>query len=252
MKDKELMRSIARAAKRDANEDRLDPRWDDVSRGEMDAPALESATHENDPNVAEAFAPLDQDFRAQLVASATAALGDNDEQETSTNVVPLPTRRKSTWVFALAASALLSVGLATTMLDHNASDGGALPNFTHSFRGTAEVRTPSDTQTTPRVRVDQTFELNLAPQTAYSGQPQVRIYAQLENGEQIITPDNMEVAPTGAIRLQASAASLGVGNTTLIVVISDGSWPPGDQRLKPGAGDAWQVLHIPVEVVPAR
>jgi hypothetical protein len=162
------------------------------------------------------------------------------------NVVPLrPRVPRAAWVFGLAASAVLAVGVVLSSGVFGPRDGGALPGYGYELRGTAEVRSA----TSLSVRADQAFEVILTPDTALTSPADVRLFVADGDRLRRLETLSLEVAPSGAARVSAAASALPLGDVEIVAIISRGAWP---QRLAPGErSDDWQAVRIPLTVLPA-
>ena len=279
MNDDNILKGAARAAREAAKRDPLGQDWDLVSAGELSEAELQAlrdgcADAQLAARAEVAFRPLDADDRAQFVAAAMAARAraarpttreDDgaqpaaDADATSSprglasvptahadNVVPLKPRvSRNTWVYGLAASAVLAVGVAMSTTLFGPGGDGALPGYGYELRGTAEVRSA----TTQSVRADQSFELILTPETALTSAAEVRLFVDTGQALLPVEVTALTVAPSGAARLTAAAAQLPPGEVSLVAVISRGAWP-GRESLDAGSDD-WRVVRIPLTVVPA-
>lgn len=270
MNDDKLLEGIARAARDEAAADPLDPRWDKLAAGELsDAERRALRETQADDALAEradtAFAPLDAGERAALAAAAAAALGAagnsmaGDAREASAaeatgpdgtagnNVVPL--RRhplRSPWALGLAASAVIAIGVVLSG-DLLSPRAGPLPSYSYDLRGTAGMRSDEDGPVS--VRSGEAFTLTLTPASALDAPARVRLF--VDDGARLIPLEGaqIEMADSGAARITAPTAALGLGDVTVVAIIGRGDWPDRD-AVRRGGNAAWRAVTVPLTVTP--
>lgn len=243
MTDDEIwLRELARVAKdeQQAEETRLDERWDRLSAGELSAEeeaALRALAESSEDarEAYEAFRPLGPDFQARVVqalrdqraaASETAPLAPDGPAEPSARVLQFRrrVRRLSGW---LAAAAPIAAILVLVLRGPGALP--PLPDYQpHPSGGVQAMRGATDDLGT--LVPGSSFDLVLTPQTAVSGEVGVRCFlARDARGAGLRSWPVPEAAiqkrPGGAVKIHGT-----VGREIVI--------PPGDWTL-------WAVVGRP-------
>lgn len=246
-------------------DDGLDPRWDDLALGDLSAEdeATLRALAAEDPTAAdalEAFAPFDDSERADFAAVAMAALdagGDvADAKPTASaepapttpadNVVQFPLRRAVVWVgagVALAAAALVFVWRPAPE---------ALPAYGVTVRGGLAVTMAETPEGPPKLGPDERLTLVLTPAVPLQAEVEVRAFVEVDGEPRPWSPP-IERSAEGAVRIDGTAASLGLGDFGVgqrrlhVIVGRSGSLPDAPPSERRGAG--WQALAVDVDLI---
>lgn len=234
MTDDEIwLRELARVAKdeQQAEETRLDERWDRLSAGELSAEeeaALRALAESSEDarEAYEAFRPLGPDFQARVVqalrdqraaASETAPLAPDGPAEPSARVLQFRrrVRRLSGW---LAAAAPIAAVLLLMLRGPGALP--PLPDYQpHPSGGVQAMRgAPDDLGT---LVPGSSFDLVLTPQTAVSGEVGVRCFLARDARGAGLRPWPV---PEAAIQKRPGGAVKIHGTVGREIVIPPGDW----------------------------
>jgi len=257
MKDDEILKRLQEAAKEQATEDAgLDARLDALAFSELDGDqeAELRDTAEGDEKMAaayEAFRPLDQGFRENMVDRLQKEIGAADrstkKKDHSSTVIDLnerraQRRRKLGWIGGLAVGAAAAAAITLTVLP-SMNQPGALPPYSimlnegvQQIRGTADKPHES---AIPRYTAGALFEITLRPEQAVQEAVEVKLY--LQRGDDISElKAPVEIDPQGSVRVSGvlgKEITIPPGDWTLLVAIANpGQSPhPGELvREEPG------------------
>jgi hypothetical protein len=231
--DDRWLHELARVAhdEKQAEEDRLDGRWDRLSAGDLSAEEEEAlralaASSEEGREAYEAFRPLGPDFQARVVKALReqrAAPEPAPATEPPARVLPFRSRvrRLGGWLTAAAAAALLILTFRGP---------AALPPFpdyqAHPSGGVQTLRGGPDELGTlvPGSR----FALVLTPQTAVSGEVGVRCFLARDPGGAPAATAHPELRPLpvpGAALQKSPGGAVKIqGTVGREIVVPPGAW----------------------------
>jgi hypothetical protein len=263
--DDELFSALA-----EANRERdplADPRWDALARGALspaDRAALEALAGSSGAGRAamEAFAPLDERERTQLVAKILAARGASPGEpaqapappQAVARVIPFPARRRA----LLFSAATLAAVAASAALFFRSPGGSAIPTYQASIAGEQAQRSPfGDPDAARRLGPGSAIDLVLRPATPVSGPLAARGFV-LQGGRVRAWDAPVVISEEGAVRIAGSYDALlgGIPSGPCELVFAVGR--PGELPSSPEAIGAalrdpaprgFQLLRVPVVLV---
>lgn len=231
MNDDELMKVLGETARSRRGGD-LDPRWDALAAGELDAEALaeleRDAAEAGDDALLEALAPMSDDDHAVFAAAALAASGPREREQGPAEprrVEPRRAPRARSW--ALGAAGALAVAAALWLVVIPAPH--ELPEYTLDVRGGARAERAASAEV-GGLRADDRVVLTLRPSDAASRPVRAALFVRTPEGDRALDVP-VEIAPTGAVRVDVRAGEIAAepGEWTLVLVVApEGALPaPG-------------------------
>ena len=284
MSDDELLQRLARIAREEEDDERLDPRWEALAAGTLPVEEAEALRREAEESMQtktrhDAFSPLGPEFRSRVVAAIREQHGKRagtvaaaPEPEAPPRVSDIgaahprrPHRRwpRRRWAAAgLAAAALLTFAL----WPHGQPP---LPGYAaHLAGGVQTMRAPAD----PRPAAGEAgeavvfapgnaFELVLTPAEPVRGRLTVATFVAPAGAAARPITLPAEVSLQGAVRIAGRVGgevALPPGESDLLVAVGRaGRLPPPEElveRLAAGAraeGRGWVAWRLPVVLRPA-
>ena len=217
--------------------------WERYAAGQLSDEELQdllSRTPTEDAERMQAvFAPLEQDFKEQIVNAATETLsadGSPDHSKTganTTNVVSIQSRRNKLYApLAVAATLLLAIG--TWQFGSGSSRSLPLPEYELSVLGGSAFRSAEAQQPILEYASGDRLDIRLTPATRVDGAVQGRVYAQTSQGFVPLSAMKVEIAPAGAMRISGRIGDevvLNSGVNTVVVVIGQQTDSPDAAEL---------------------
>lgn len=275
MTEDRLIEELAKVAGEEEARQRrlLDERWDalaadalsDTDRHELEARAAESR---EGAAAWEAFRPLGADYRRQLAAQLTDAVG-GDEPAVAENPVQVdrpergevvPIDRSPRWRWAKWAIPAAAIAAGLVLVLRPMGEVAPLPTYEIALAGTvAEQRsvTASDPEGIQLLAAGNRFELNLTPTTDVEGAVGAEIRL-LRDGELQALSWSPEVATSGTVRWRGTVGEdidLPPGRSSLVIVVGRSGKLPGDKELLAAvsaagraAGDGWRAWWVEILV----
>ncbi len=261
-----LLKELARVAREDqeAENERLDRRWDALSSGELSAEEDETlralaATDEKTAMVYEAFRPLDEGFRTRMAESVRFRLKADrraPKEPATAAATATPMRRIKWWApAALAVAASLLVVLLPPRT-------GPMPSYQLFIEGSVrEFRSQGlgINDAGPRVfATGNRLRLVLTPHLAVDEPVAARFFIERMNEVTSLTTPEPMISGDGAVRLEGEVGTevrLPAGNSTLLAVVGRHRSLPDGEDLRSRLGKDlrldtadWVAFRIPVRV----
>ena len=264
MKEEDIMKALAQAARESDVGTRLDRRWDALSAGELSAEDIEALRKEaaQDEDLAqafEAFRPLDATFRTDVVERIQQQLQDagtvpaNDD-EAPAGTIPFPRRKRPVWMPAAMAAAVVSAVMVSFVLQ---PVGEPLPEYGAQLRGGATMRSDPAPSDLPVFESGDRFELVLTPATSVEEDLSVELYVDIDGGLQRIEAPAAEVSPFGAARVVGRIGSdimLPAGEHDIVAVVGRADRLPSTAELTRRLGEgsevqtrSWSAWRMPLQ-----
>lgn len=246
MRDEELLRQLADAARQEEEEEsrlRLDPRWDALAAGTLppaEAEALRAEAEASPEKRAayEAFAPLAEEFRERMVATARAGLAPAAPLPRLAPRRALDRRRRRLWLSAAAAAVVSSATAVLVLLSGRGPEplpryAARLAGGTQEWRGGETEAPPAEAMAVPVFAPGNRLELLLRPEGTVGGGLAVATFV-FRDGELEPWTAPVETSKHGAVRIAGVIGEelrLPSGETTLVVAIARAGSLPGAAAL---------------------
>jgi hypothetical protein len=241
MSDDELLKELARVAREQKQDGKLDERWDGLSAGTLsdeERAELErlAAQSPEGKEAHEAFRPLDAAARERISARLEQELAPARPQAPAERreAKVLPFRRRGWQVASGAAVAAAAAVAAFVLLP--AQKGPPLPGYSLSLAGIQELRSDGAEAEVARLEPGSQLVLVLRPEQAVGGRVEVRAFLFRDGEGRAWTPP-MEVSEDGAVRIR--------GRVEELLPLSPGEW-----TLAVAVGRPGEVPDEPREVEP--
>lgn len=244
---------VAREMDREEGQ-RLDPRWDRLSAGELSAEEeRELRALAGTPGAAgeayEAFRPLGEDFRADLLRAARETLKPVVPEQPKARILSFPPRRTAVFTAGLAAAAaiLLAITLGLPKPD-------AVPAYAAVLEG--GVRATRAEDEAPAFVPGSRFEILLRPSTTVEGPLALHAFLERSPGGELEPWDApAEIAPSGAVLIRGTLGrelKASPGDWTLWLVIGrPASLPEAPDPRTSSEGPGWRALRVNLQVLSA-
>ncbi len=250
MSDDRLLRELGHLAReeKEAEQARLDERWDRLSRGELSSEeeaelrALAEASPEAGVAYA-AFRPLGADFEARVAAALAAELQRPiAPQQPRPRLLPFrfPDLRRAGWRTAAAAAAAVAAVLVLFLRPQ-----APLPSYAlHLSGGSSAMRGERPAGTAPDFAPGERFQVILRPQTAVSRARSLEAQCFLLRSRELRRLEvQRQLDAAGSVKMEGSMSrDLRPGTWTLWAVVGRrGELPvPADLRSFPARGEVRQ------------
>ncbi|HEX9670359.1 MAG TPA: hypothetical protein VGC93_12875 [Thermoanaerobaculia bacterium] len=254
MRDDELLRQLADLARQEEEEENrlpLDPRWDALAAGTLppaEAEALRAEAEASPEKRAayEAFAPLGEEFRERMVATARAGLAPAAPAKSAAAPrsspaprLPLDRRQRRLWLSGTAAAVVLAATVVLVLLLPGLGSeplppyAARLAGGTQEWRG-GETEVPAaEAPAVPVFAPGNRLELLFRPERAVGGRLAVETFVSRDGGLVPWTAP-VEISEHGAVRLEGvigEEVRLPPGEATLVVAIGRAGSLPGAAAL---------------------
>ena len=259
MDDDKLLRDLGRLAAEDEADD--DPRretWDRLVRNELSSAEIAelealAATDDDVKQKLAVFRPLEADTRSTITSRIAEHVAEPPRQSTSgtekADVVALGSWKPRAYAFVTA----LAIAAAVLLFVRRSPEIAPLPPYLVEASGASTARGPSTAPGPSSCVLNAadrgSFELVARAHDGEAGVVKATAYV-VRSGGLHSWPGNVEVAPTGAVRIVGPRKDLAGATELRLFVEREGALSSADGYAKvregAGAGPGWQVVTCSV------